>query len=294
MKLPCKQFDAKAHIQFRYAHIKRDGHYLNVCRDKQGVLSCWTSHPHNIAGQLDFLPQWSQLNCLQAGTSLLGELWLHGKRASDVKTAIAQRDTNLSFHCFAIDNWPGFNRFEIERMSLESVQQLLSESQSGIQLIPFIAIEKTKPFEHIANLIKTVAEGKTKDNDIEGIVFKNANLLDWHKWKPRNTIDLLIAGYQPGVGKYLNLVGSIVVRTAEGYEVAQVSGMTDAQRRHISEHSEQYVGKVVEVEYQDVGNNGRLRHPSFLRIRDDKEESGCSVNQDAALAHYWEGSRLFQ
>jgi ATP-dependent DNA ligase len=56
-------------------------------------------------------------------------------------------------------------------------------------------------------------------------------------------------------------------------EITRVSGMPDEQRLDIDEKKD--LGRVVEVEYQDVGNGGRLIHPRFVRWRDDKPASQC-------------------
>jgi ATP-dependent DNA ligase len=65
--------------------------------------------------------------------------------------------------------------------------------------------------------------------------------------------------------------------------------MTDDQRRYISANSESLIGKVVEVAYQSIGAQGRLRHPAFVGIREDKLAVDCMLSQDVALERHWRG-----
>ena len=285
---------------FKYAHIKRDGHFTNIIKSAvNGKVVCYSSQGTDLTPALGgFLPQWRAFQSLPRGASLLGELWLKGCRAADIKTAIAWGNTSLQFHCFAINSWPhNTGPIAIENWTLEYVADLCDQFK-----VPFVPYFRLRDMRHAMELMEAIKGPHCIDakgtparingillDDVEGLVFKNANLADWHKWKPRKTIDVIIKGYQGGAGKYVNMLGAIIVQTTEGYEIANVSGMTDAQRKHISERSAEFIGKIIEVEYQDVGNNGRLRHPSFIGYRDDKRADQCSVSQDPDLQLYWEG-----
>jgi len=280
MKIKTTVYDATKGRTYRYAHVKRDGHFLNVVRSSgDGKSFAWTSRPTNVIEQLpgrliDIIEH------LPLGTSLAGELWIPGKRASDVKTALAESGEQLEYHVFAILGYPNFDPNRLHVLPLDNVQRLVEEM--GFHFIPFLS----QPFNP-ATLLASLKP------DWEGFVLKNGNLLDWAKLKPRTTIDLIVTGFIDGEGKYANQIGSLRCSTAEGYEVANVSGMTDTQRRGMSLQSETVRGSVVEVEYQGVGAKGRLRHPSFVRLRDDKPASECTADQDCDLSAAWKDGRLF-
>ena len=110
-------------------------------------------------------------------------------------------------------------------------------------------------------------------------MFKDGNLLNFEKWKPVKTLDAVVTDIKPGKGKYDNQVGALIL-SVEGREVANVSGMSDAERAAMGEHN---IGQVVEVAYQYVGSKGRLRHPRFIRFRDDKLPEQCLLSQDSDL-----------
>ena len=66
--------------------------------------------------------------------------------------------------------------------------------------------------------------------------------------------------------------------------------MSDAIRLDVSEDRGAYLGKVIEVRYQYIGDKGRLRHPNFVRWRDDKPPDECTLSKDSDLFNYWKGT----
>lgn len=286
MKIEMKLYDPAKHANtvWKYAHIKRDGHFLKVQMGVNDKLYCWTSNPTDITDKLQFCRWFDAAKKLPRGVSLLGELWLPGHRSEAIKTAIKDENDKLQFDVFAIDNWRigGSIHDEIHNrlvgMPLEDVELLVC--QLGFAFIPFFK----QPFN-----MKNLQDFIKLNPSMEGFVLKNGNLLDWTKLKPRKTLDVIVTKLLPGQGKYLNMLGSLVCETSEGFEVASVSGMSDQQRRWMTNHTDEILGKVIEVEYQNIGANGRLRHPVFVRTREDKEKEHCPATQDDDLRAYWLG-----
>lgn len=284
MKVEMKVYDPAKHgrTAWKYAHIKRDGHFLKVQMGVNDQLYCWTSNPNDITKQLEFCRWFEAAKQLPRGVSLLGELWLPGERSEGIKTAIKEENDKLQFDVFAIDNWR-FNDDVHNRLRELSLEETSSLAESvGFSFIPYFV-------PPLANDVAELQRAHKTNPNIEGFVLKNGNLLDWVKLKPRKTLDVVVTRLLPGQGKYLNQVGSLVCETSEGYEVANVSGMNDRQRQWMTNHSDEILRRVIEVEYQNVGANGRLRHPAFVRIREDKEPNQCPVSQDEELRAYWAG-----
>lgn len=281
MKPQMKTFDEAKHniANFKYAHIKRDGHFLKLQKSITNRLYAWTSNPTDITHQLHYCTWFERAMSLPAGVSLLGELYLPGKRSEAIKTAIKEQDRRLEFQVFAIDNCFNNDAIQSRLIDLPLDETQLIVHQLGFTFIGFISNPRLQDLS---------ISQKAFADTIEGFVLKNGNLKDWYKFKPRKTIDLIVQGFTVGTGKYSNQLGALQCYTTEGYEVANVSGMTDTQRSYFSMHSDKVIGKVIEVEYQNVGANGRLRHPVFVRLRDDKEPNQCSVTQDDDLCKYWD------
>lgn len=139
---------------------------------------------------------------------------------------------------------------------------------------------------------------------LEGVVAKRRNSVyqpgrrttAWLKLKHRLTQDVVVAGWRPGQGRRAGGVGSILVGvpTAEGLRyVGRVgSGFDDAQLdrldalvTELARPTNPMIGVpaedardahwiepslVAEVLYSEVTSAGKLRHPVFLRWRDDK------------------------
>jgi ATP-dependent DNA ligase len=105
----------------------------------------------------------------------------------------------------------------------------------------------------------------------EGIVLKDASSpyvfgksIHWCKLKESDTADCIVYGYEFGKGKYSKTVGKLLCWF--GTVSVKVSGMTDAQRDEFLV----CLPKMIEVKYQSVTPSGSLRHPRFVRVREDK------------------------
>jgi ATP-dependent DNA ligase len=91
------------------------------------------------------------------------------------------------------------------------------------------------------------------------------------KWKRRPSVDLVVTATVTGVGKYLNLIGSLVMEDSEGRTVSVGSGMSDEDREKPSSY---WIGKVVEVYYEQIIHT--YIQPTFgsntlgVTIREDK------------------------
>jgi hypothetical protein len=195
-------------------------------------------------------------------TILWGELWVPGRHASQVKTAIISEDPRLRWDVFASPTFAANTPLETLDLACRAWK---------LTFIPW----------YPADLMGFPPVG----GDVEGYVLKDANLLNWRKYKPHHDIDLVVTDVKDGRGKYLGLVGALVCSTVEGHNVASVSGMTDKQRIEMS-LADDLVGRICEVRYQYVGTAGRLRHPRFVRWREDKQPEECTLSQDPELEGY--------
>lgn len=124
----------------------------------------------------------------------------------------------------------------------------------------------------------------------EGAVLKNPNSpyayrksRDWLKMKSEDAEDLIIVGYEEGTGKYEGMLGAIVV-DYKGTLVSVGSGLTDKLRKEMWGKHDEWIGRIVEVEYMEVTPDGSLRHPRFsvnslgeLQYRDMPDQPGVKV-----------------
>jgi len=89
------------------------------------------------------------------------------------------------------------------------------------------------------------------------------------KLKAFHDADLRIEGFIEGTGKHEGKLGSVLV-TYEGVEVQVGSGFNDELREQIWSDQASFLGRVIEVRYQEVTPDGSLRFPTFKCFRNDR------------------------
>jgi DNA ligase-1 len=117
-----------------------------------------------------------------------------------------------------------------------------------------------------------------RDSGHEGAIVKNLNMpyqgkrsIAWIKMKAEETEDLKIVGYVEGEGKYVGSLGALLV-DRNGVIVRVGGGFSDEERADFWANQKKYLGKLIEVSFQEATPDGSLRHPRFVRLRMDKSE----------------------
>lgn len=262
-----------------FAHVKRDGHMLRLSKNHLGHTKATTRRPTDITDKVRDCPWFTQfVRLAPPSTSLVGELWLPGGDRSVIKTMLKDRASAklLSFDVFGVESHDSLSLGQAEVIAAKYAQKFL----------PFYATSEFASGDH---LVDFMVDLELRDPDVEGMVFVNSNMDFIGKWKPRKTIDLIVSGTKDADwnGKYAGSVGSLLVKTVCGVELAAVSGMTDDQREWMTQNEDSLPGMVVEVAYQTIGSKGRLVHPRFVRWREDKPARDCHLWQDPRLVDFW-------
>lgn len=92
----------------------------------------------------------------------------------------------------------------------------------------------------------------------------------WLKYKPWQDGDFYCTKVFEGEGRNKDRLGAIQIYTGKAYcDVG--TGFSDDQREFFWFVQDNIVGKIVEVKYKELTEDGLLREPVFVRIRDDKE-----------------------
>lgn len=106
----------------------------------------------------------------------------------------------------------------------------------------------------------------------EGVVFRRSSSILGDaimRQKREYSLDGTVVGFEPGLGKYEGSLGA--VRVAVGENVTSVGGgFTDVERRNIWTAQTNYLGRVMEFTCNAIFESGNVRHPRFVRWRDDK------------------------
>jgi DNA ligase-1 len=75
--------------------------------------------------------------------------------------------------------------------------------------------------------------------------------------------EAVVVGYQPGEGKFSNMMGALICEDAQGRQFKVGTGFSDAQRSNPPP-----IGSRITYRYQELTENGAPRFPAFVTIRD--------------------------
>lgn len=129
----------------------------------------------------------------------------------------------------------------------------------------------------------------------EGIMIKELHApygLGVTKCKKVVDTSVIVTGFQDGTGKYEGKIGAIefgVIGEIGMVSLGKCSGMDDYTRDTISSLREGFIGRVMDVAFQppDKPRDFRfgfdlLRHPRFLRFREDVASVKCTTDKTLA------------
>ena len=180
------------------------------------------------------------------------------------------------FDCLVMSGWDITQDPLYSRSSLvDELVDWLDAPEGLVQVVPSKIVEYENIQSELHNLSQTYEGAVAKDPDS-----KYWDSKAWYKWKPTKTLDVQVIGYVPGKGKYTGTVGSLKVAVLSGgrlKEIGTVSPGTDQDRAYYMDLLHKYgpdsipsLRIILEIEYQEIGARGGLRHPRVIRKRLDK------------------------
>lgn len=255
----------------RWKQHKLNGHRFTAWKQKDGKLVGFERMIRPDREMTRLRPRvveydwWKALENVPPMSSIDGELYVPFGNAGDAAHAVAECLDTLEFRPFAVPWWDGRDAAVWDlRFARDCLEKI-----TGLKFVPFFQLREHDDRELLCQ--------DAVDLGVEGFVLKETNYAEWWKVKPQKEIDAIVTGFKDGDGKYIGLVGALRVSVyVEGklVEIASVSGMDDETRIDVDEKRD--LGRVCEVEYQDVGNGNRLIHAHFVRWRDDKPAEECA------------------
>lgn len=274
---------------------KIDGVRAILAFDEQGVPSltvATSGNPvrHDLVSDL--------ANPALANTTIDGELVIPGESLGMLVGALnaTRRRPVLDravFYAFDVLLAAGYDArvmtLEARLRPLGAILERLHEGDDHPFVLPVsrweIKGDNSARFAQIATAIERAG--------FEGLMIKDASSIysdgrskSWIKVKWLSTLDCFVTGWEPGEGGYSGMVGSLQMSVYDGDEKVEVCshGVFDLALRQAltDDHGrldESWYGQVMEVTYQSVGTNLRLRHPRLLRLRPDRTPESCTIDQ---------------
>ena len=149
----------------------------------------------------------------------------------------------------------------------------------NIQIIPSQVVENLdEALKYTADVMKQGFEGSILKG-FDG-VFKDGTSKQQLKLKLEVSAEMRCVGFHEGTKgtKREGKVGSIIFENDEGTVKGKCSGFTDKELDYFTEHQDELIGKIMEVQFNDLtkakGNDYfALSHPRFIEWRNDKDET---------------------
>jgi ATP-dependent DNA ligase len=225
----------------------------------------------DYTGKLPYITD-ALLGVLPKGTALDGELispsgWggvqgvmTRGGSAPHVPGAL---DPALTFVVFDVIEINGNDVRTLQYQQRRAILEMVPWP-TGVHLTPS---GDATPEAHVA-MLEQGMEGSVCKH-IESTYQSGSRSPQWRKLKAIDSDDCEIIGFEDGKSGRAGEVGAIIVRLPSGVETT-ASGMTDKVRADMLANPDNYLGKIVEIAHNGHLPSGKVRHPRFKRMRDDR------------------------
>ena len=229
-----------------------------------GVRGRWDGQRlHTRGGQAITPPAWFTTGWPKVAMD--GELWIGRSRFDEVSGLVRAGKADgtawrrVRFMVFDLPDHPG--NFDARVMRMRAL--LANARVSWLQPIPQFRLANAAELD--ARLKQVVASGG------EGLMLQHRNARyrigrsdELVKYKPHDDAEARVVAHTPGKGKYVGMLGALVVQQADGRQFKLGSGLTDAQRA-----APPPIGSLVTYRYNGLTSKGLPRFARFMRVRHD-------------------------
>jgi len=216
---------------------------------------------------------------------IMGEDFTSLMRQAYRKEKIELDGTYLSlFDYLPLSEWQSkkavlscFDRYDMLFCKLTGTEPVSTGMGSDIPKIDYKYLKLTRR-SYISTSLEAIQRihDSYVDQGYEGAMIKDIEAVykfgrGWEvmKYKAFHDVDLEIKQLLEGTGKHSSKLGSVVV-CFKGVDVQVGSGLSDELREKIWKNKELFIGRMIEVRYQEVTPDGSLRFPTFVCFRNDR------------------------
>ena len=179
------------------------------------------------------------------------------------------------FDCLRIEEW---NALKFKDTKAERYARLEAMSLFFTQNIIIVRQDLVYTLDEVLKAEQAYLlqgyEGAMTCPDIPYYLGKSSNKL--LKWKTMVSEDCEITGFYEGKDDTRNKgrLGGFVLKQEDGQECECGTGFSDEDREYIWNNQSEFLGRLVEVKYQEKSNHGIMRFPVFIRYRNLTPGSG--------------------
>jgi DNA ligase-1 len=231
---------------------------LDGVRGRWDGRQLWTRGGQRVAPPAWFTAKWPSV-------AMDGELWMGRGRFDEVSALVRSIQPDdaawrqVRFMVFDLPDHGGV--FEARVMQMRAL--LPAAGVEWLQPVAQFRVEDVEALD--ARLEEVVAAGG------EGLMLHHRNARyaagrsgSLLKYKPFQDAEARVVAHAPGKGKYVGMLGALLVEMPDGRRFRLGTGFTDAQRA-----APPAVGSVVTYRYSGLTSKGLPRFARFLRIRHD-------------------------
>lgn len=201
-----------------------------------------------------------------------GELYSHELGFQEIQGYVV-RNKNVNpkdkekifFNVFAvISHEEEFNTEEmVNALSVINKTDPVAKANGCVRIVPYIKVNNNWADIEKATIafVEQGYEGMMLRHPEVSYMYKRSN--DLLKVKFFEEDDFIVTGFTPGTGKNKGTLGAISVKSKDGSIVSNVgTGLSDEMRDYIWNHQDEYLGKLAEIKYQGITDDGSsLRFP---------------------------------
>lgn len=276
----CKDFNSDKFPLNAIIEPKIDGHraLAIVKQENDEVTVVFYSRNGKIIKHTDFLKK--ELRAYSTPNMVYdGEITVYGKTFENITSLLHKNELEENkkkqlrydiFDCLTIHEW--LNKKNKTRPHNKRREQLresvLWNRCSMIRHVPSFQVHnETEAWNKVEDFIKTGFEGGVLKNNNSPYIFGRSYEL--MRMVKTQRSDLKVIGKYEGKGKHKNKLGGFLC-DYNSQQIRVGSGLSDEQRKAWWDN-DLMIGKLIEVEWREVTNKGKLRFPVFIRPRLDKE-----------------------
>lgn len=160
---------------------------------------------------------------------------------------------------------------------MDATASILKGNLHKFWIIPFRIVNNLdEAVEHFNSMLEEKEEGTILKNF--HAIWEDSRSKHLVKMKAEKTADLEIIGWNPGEGKFVGQVGSIICASSDRKVKVSISGFSDELRQWITDNIDKLMGTIVEVLYNERisskskgrGEEDSLFLPRYSEFRTDK------------------------